>query len=169
MSNIQTGSKWLDSHPALAGVYARVAPVLVIICLLASLFSSTGVFWLNKVRGDDQEQRIQDNAALLDCFDEFATALAGSLPKTREASASRDKALLDALIGQNGLGGIIADAQAGKKTKDPKKRLAELAATFDALRTADENLKKVREENPFPEAPSEFCHIPEIDGVAGPK
>lgn len=156
-----TGSKWLDDRPALAGVYARVAPVLVIVCLLASLFSSTGVFWLNKARGDDQQQRIADNAQLLACVDDFATDLAGSLPKTRAATADRDAALLDVLIGEHGLGGIVSRAQSGKPEQDPKKTLAEFAATITALRKANERLIAVRIANPLPEAPKKFCELPE--------
>lgn len=121
----------------------------------------------------DQRARVADQAALLECFDQYATALSGSLPPVRDASAKRDlardvydKALLATLTGKDGLGGLLLRAQQGKPNT-PEVDLATLVKTFgvldakaEALDVASAALVKARAENPYPEPPSKFCDLP---------
>lgn len=149
-----------------SSAYDRLAPFLVVLCLVASTYASISTYHQQGVnhaqqvqRDKDQAARTADNTGLIACFDKFATDLSGSLPPVRRATMKRDTALLAALIGDKGLGGILVRAQQGMKS-DPKQDLEDLVATFDALKAAASHLEKVRAANPYPPPPSKFCDLP---------
>lgn len=163
MSSTRTSprSRW-------SAVYDRLAPFLVVLCLVASTYASISTYHQQGVndaqqvqRDKDQKARTAANSALIACFDRFATDLSGSLPPVRKATAERDEALLDALIGDAhhlGLGFLLVRAQDGVKS-DPKKDLADLVKTFNALKAASDRLVTVRKANPYPPPPSKFCDL----------
>lgn len=146
--------------------YEKVAPLLVVFCIFCSMSASVGVYIGSRTnRAQDiaareaQKDRTADNTALLACVDRFNNALAGALPPVREAGAARDEALMNALIGTHGIGGLLVRAQKGEKG-DPAKTLADLLNTFDKLSVANANLIIVRANNPYPDPPSKFCELP---------
>lgn len=136
-------------------LYEGIAPVLAIVTILAA-FSAVGWSWQNERANDRQdEQRITDtearqaeNAALLECFDDFASQLAGGLPPVREATVERDAAIAAAFIAiRNALTNLTGDGS----------QLPAVLKALDAVVVANENLTQVRADNPYPAAPSEFC------------
>lgn len=140
-----TPTKWRQ-------LYDRTAPALAIICLAASLFASVGVFWNDRVNGQQDRARLADQTALLGCFDTFATDLSGGLPPVREASVQRDDALAAALLAlQDGL------VKVGTETFTAAD-LATVIRLFDTYRRESENLTRVRAANPYPPPPSKFCN-----------
>lgn len=162
MNERPLGMVWLENRPRLHRLYFRYVPALVAVMVLTVATCAIGVTWLTFQRGEDQRARTADNEALIDCFDDYATALSGSLPAVREASQARNEALKNVLIGDEenlGLGLLISRAQQGIKG-DPKKDLASLARTFKAFQVADDHLLKVQAANPYPAAPSRFCVLP---------
>lgn len=171
MTHHSTGSEWLDARPRLARAYGVVAPVLLVLCLLASLFASTGVFWLTVKRGEDQRVRTASNTALLKCFDKFATDLSGSLPPVRKATQARDQATeardkkaVQALTGDDGLKGALEKAATGSfKPADMTallRRFGEFQAAADRVTAASRRLEQARKDNPYPPPPSKFCSLP---------
>lgn len=131
--------------------YDRAAPALVIFCLLASLFSSVGVWYNDRVNGAQDRQRTEDNTALLACFDDFASDLAGGLPPVREATAAANQALSEALRALQV--GLVKVGTGAFEESD----LRAIIAEFEEYQTANDELAEVRKEHPYPDAPSTFC------------
>lgn len=139
-------------------LYEQVAPVLAIVIMLTA-FSALGWSWQNS-RADARQDRaaLAENARrdaertqLLDCFDRFATDLAGGLPPVREATAQANDALARAL-------GLLGKglAKVGAGTFD-EADLRGLIAAFDDYQRANDHLAQVRADNPYPSPPSTFC------------
>lgn len=149
--------------------FDRWTPAMVIFCMVAVIACSITVAieaHANRIqdaqRLRDQQRRTADNTALLKCVNDFSTDLAGSLPVVRKASAHRNAALTNALIGNDkhlGLGRLLVRAQEGVKS-DPKKDLADLVKTFEAFERADRHLIAVQKANPYPQPPAKFCDLP---------
>lgn len=138
--------------------YDQVAPWLM---LLIGVVAAVGIWvgasaTITNARQDAQtraesEVRDQQQKALLDCFDDFASQLAGGLPPVREASASRDDALASALDALRE--GLVKAQQGGVGPSD----LTAIIDSFANYQRAADDLTRAREENPYPEAPSAFC------------
>lgn len=105
------------------------------------------------VSAAENKARDSYNRKLLDCFDEFASDLSGGLPPVREATAASGEALSQAM-GSLQLG--LVKVGSGTFQDDDLQRII---AAFDAYQKANQNLVKVRKENPYPPSPSEFCTV----------
>lgn len=137
--------------------YERVAPALVTFCILCSMFASVGVYLQGRTNRAQDVARTEDNTAFIKCLDDYTTALAGSLPPVRKASAARDAALSDALGRDGGLAGGFIKAARGDFEEADLKVLIKLLLAYTK---ADKALTKARAENPYPAPPSKFCALP---------
>lgn len=135
-------------------LYARVAPLIALLTILAAFAAL--VFTYTNGQNDlrDNARRDRERSQLLGCFDRFATALAGGLPPVRKASAARDDVLLTALT--DGLQNLLVKALAQDATPADARRLLD---QLRQLQAAQDTLQDVRDENPYPPPPSEFCNI----------
>lgn len=141
-------------------LYDRVAPVLVIFCLLASLFASVGIYYQDR-------QRDADRAELLKCFDQYAELQSASSVAVREASVEKDEAttLRDDALNAEGMAfqAVVEEILAGDLTPAAVRRLAATlevrARASRRLDVAQDNLDEARRENPVPAPPSEFCSV----------
>lgn len=148
-------------------LYDRIAPVLVIICLLASLFASVGTFALSRVNDTQDRQREADRAELLKCFDRYAELQSASSVAVREASVAKDEAttLRDDALNAEGMAfqAVVEEILAGDLTAGAVKRLADTlevrAAASRRLDVAQDALDEARRANPVPKPPSEFCSV----------
>lgn len=148
-------------------LYDRTAPALVIFCLLASLFSSVGVWYNDRVNGEQDRARTEDNMKLLACFDKYAELQSASSVAVREASVRKDAATSirdDALAAEGRAFKVVAQhIIAGDLTPAQVQRLAETleqrAKAARMLDRAQDALDKARRENPVPEPPSTFCSV----------
>lgn len=120
-----------------------------------------------------QSQRIADNNvaaaennALLDCFDGFATDLAGGLPPVREATAERDDARAAWENASSAVSRAIEEALSRAVSGAPVDgsqvpvilgAFHDLDVASTELHKANQNLRQVRADNPYPPPPSEFC------------
>lgn len=148
-------------------LYDRVAPVLVVFCLLSSLFASVGVYMTNRHAARETVARQEYQAKLLNCFDDYAAAASESSVAVREASVRKDEATSvrdDALavegeafqtVVEHILAGDLEPAQV-KHLADTLEARAHAARLLDQAQTA---LDKARRENPVPKPPSQFCNV----------
>ncbi len=139
-------------------LYQRVAPLLALLALVVAVGAGMATY-LND-RADAQRDRaitkvnsqsIDRQEQLLVCFNRFATALAGGLPPVREASANWNAAVAGVVSTLTSALVLSQSGQAG----DP-----EVQAVIDAGNAfveANAALTEAREENPYPEAPEQFC------------
>lgn len=147
-------------------LYDRTAPALVIFCLLASLFSSVGV-WYNDRADVDDHAHTEDNTKLLACFDKYAELQSASSVAVREASVRKDAATSirdDALAAEGrAFKVVVQHIIAGDLTPAQEQRLAETleqrAKAARMLDRAQDALDKARREHPVPEPPSTFCSV----------
>lgn len=157
-------------------LYQRFAQSVAWIALLSSavgIWIGVGAVLTNgrqdAQRATEAKIRDEEQATLLGCFDRFATALAGSLPPVREASAYRDNAtaVRDTAMQQvaRELGKVIRAAVEGT-LDDPADDLKALSRALDRLTVAGERLdtaqaalEEARAENPYPAPPSSFCTL----------
>lgn len=146
-------------------VYEKAAPVLVVFCLLASLFASVGTYWGARVNAAQDRARTADNTRLLGCFNEYAKASSTSSTAVRLASVRKDAATTerDNTLNEEGqafltvVEHLLADSVAPKDVqalRDTLRRRAAAAAKLDLAQVA---LDKAREDNPVPPPPSTFC------------
>ena len=148
-------------------LYDRTAPALVIFCLLASLFSSAGGWYNDRVNGEQDRARTEDNTKLLACFDKYAELQSASSVAVREASVRKDAATSirdDALAAEGrAFKVVVQHIIAGDLTPAQVQRLAETleqrAKAARMLDRAQDALDKARRENPVPEPPSTFCSV----------
>ena len=148
-------------------LYDRTAPALVIFCLLASLFSSVGVWYNDRVNGEQDRARTEDNTKLLACFDKYAELQSASSVAVREASVRKDAATSirdDALAAEGrAVKVVVQHIIAGDLTPAQVQRLAETleqrAKAARMLDRAQDALDKARREHPPPEPPSTFCSV----------
>jgi hypothetical protein len=149
-------------------IYDRVAPVLVVICLLASLFASVGTFFLARVNEAQDRQSDADKALLLKCFDRYAELQSASSVAVREASVVKDRRTAERDDALNAEGEAFKDLVEAALTGEgiPPELVQRLSETLhdraDAARQLDRAqaaLDKAREDNPIPPAPSEFCSV----------
>jgi hypothetical protein len=153
--------------PRWRAIYDRAAPVLVVFCLLASLFASVGTFVLARVNGEQDRRSDADKAALLKCFDHYAELQSSSSIAVREASVAKDEAttLRDDALNVEGLAfqRVVQELLEGNLTPASVKRLAEsLAARSVAshrLDQAQNDLDEARAAHPVPAPPSQFCSV----------
>ena len=145
-------------------LYDRTAPALVIFCLLASLFSSVGVWYNHRVNGEQDRARTEDNTKLLACFDKYAELQSASSVAVREASVRKDAATSirdDALAAEGrAFKVVVQHIIAGDLTPAQDaldKALEQRAKAARMLDRAQDALDKAWRENPVPLAPSEFC------------
>lgn len=138
--------------------FDRALPIIITAMLVFVGYAVIVTYSETKANARQDHQRIVDQGnaqaaqeKLLDCFDDFATALAGGLPPVRVASAARDNALEAALVA---LRDTLSEAVKGEVTPDD---VAGLVRLFTAYEDAAAELDQVRADNPYPEAPSEFC------------
>lgn len=148
----------LPDVPPWRVIYDRLAPGLALLCLVIAVVAAAGTYVNDR---NDRERdraiaranaaRIAENARLLECFDDFATTLAGGLPPVREATIKRDEALSNAL---RDLENLLVKALADNA--DPRDG-DKLVKSLQQYREATQELRQVREDNPYPEPPSTFC------------
>lgn len=156
----------------------RITPQLVAVCLVLGAYGAVASYIQGKAneklqqrqdaaqaeRIADNEARTRDNALLLGCFDRTLSELTGTtLPLVREASAQRNAALTNAIIGnsdQVGLGYLLIRAQRGEQG-NRQQNLNRLIETFTAFQKADRHLIAVQKANPYPEPTSQFCKLPD--------
>lgn len=153
-------------------LYDKIAPFLALLIFLVAIGAGVATYVndQNDRERDQaldrvQAQAIADNAALLECFDDFATTLAGGLPPVREASQARDDAAQARDEADSAAANMLKEllvkavhGDAGPEDVEPViaayERLAEAQV---ALTAASEQLDQVRAANPYPSPPSEFC------------
>lgn len=148
--------------PSLVSAWRRrfdqLQPIIIVFLFVLAI-SAVAATYVNDQNDRERDraitrantERLADNARLLGCFDRFATSLAGGLPPVRAATVARDDALQAALSSlRDGLAKAIA------KTITPKD-VRGIVRKFEAYEDAGDNLAGVRADNPYPEAPSEFC------------
>lgn len=148
-------------------LYDRTAPALVIFCLLASLFSSVGAWYDDRVNGEQDRARTEDKTKLLACFDKYAELQSASSVAVREASVRKDAATSirdDALAAEGrAFKVVVQHIIAGDLTPAQVQRLAETleqrAKAARMLDRAQDALDKARRENPVPEPPSTLCSV----------
>ena len=148
-------------------LYDRTAPALVIFCLLASLFSLAGGWYDDRVNGEQDRARAEDNTKLLACFDKYAELQSASSVAVRDASVRKDAATSirdDALAAEGrAFKVVVQHIIAGDLTPAQEQRLAETleqrAKAARMLDRAQDALDKARRENPVPEPPSTFCSV----------
>ena len=144
-------------------LYDRTAPALVVFCLLASLFSSLGVWYNDRVQ---DRARTEDNTKLLACFDKYAELQSASSVAVREASVRKDAATSirdDALAAEGrAFKVVVQHIIAGDLTPAQDaldKALEQRAKAARMLDRAQDALDKAWRENPVPLAPSRFCSV----------
>lgn len=137
-------------------IYERIAPMLVVVCLLASFAASVGTFAISQSQEADRQARADDQARLLMCFDDYAAASSASTIAVREASTVRDAATRARDAAFTALFEFIAT--------DPGEGSAEGLRLFNALTVANADLvqaqialAEAREDNPVPDPPSKLC------------
>lgn len=112
-----------------------------------------------------EQNKIRDeqNRALLDCFDRFATDLSGGLPPVRKATANRDIAAGSRDDALQRFSRLLVEFVTTPPADQDEARaqfldvVRELQSTGEALDLAQQRLQKVREANPYPPPPSSFC------------
>jgi hypothetical protein len=130
----------------LAGIAALILPMMVM----------TTVATLDNWRQDDDRDRLDaDRDRLLVCFDEYAAADSTSSIKVREAAAAKDIAAAARDTALRDISRLIlaVDPPAAER----ERVVLALNATSEALVRAQAKLNRVRENNPIPPPPSEFC------------
>lgn len=151
----------------LRAAYDRVAPILVIACLLlASLFASVGMYAQSRVNAAQDRQRAHDVQALLECFDAYASAASASSTAVRRATQVRDEATTvrdDALNAegrafQTVVEHLLADAVTPGDVQVLADALAARSTAARRLDAAQAGLDRARREHPVP-PPSEFCTV----------
>lgn len=105
----------------------------------------------NKARDEQNRALSEANQALLACFDDFASDLSGGLPPVREASAEAQDQLSQALATLQA--GLVKVSVGTFKPSD----LAAIIREFGEYQDANNELVKVRRDNPYPDPPSKFC------------
>lgn len=163
--------------------YPRLGPLIMLFCIFVSTSAAVGVFWLTKVQGDEQQRRADAIRGLQDCFDTYATRSAVTSKAVRdaaelvsdaqagEARAAVTEALVDvewtnalvsglAFQGQEESPEAVAIVEGFLTTTRELQAAKEGQAEAEAkLVEAQENLTKVRAENPVPDPPSTFCDV----------
>lgn len=155
--------------------YERIAPWVVLATLVLTMI---GV-WIGvaSIATDNRQDvaaaaanKVRDtqNRDLLDCFDDFASALSAGLPVVRDASAKRDEMTqvrddaVQEFAGafENLLVMITTGEADGIEDLQPvTEALADLRRASRQLDRASAELEVAREENPYPPPPSKFCAI----------
>lgn len=147
-------------------VYRRAAPLLLVLSFVIAIVAAAGTYANDRAISKANTERIADQAHLLRCFDEFATSLAGGLPPVREATVRRDDARVAWEAANSEVARAIeaALAHVASTGADGSQLAAILSAFHDLdaasvrLDRANAHLTQVREDNPYPPPPSEFCN-----------
>lgn len=148
---------WYDSR--FLPWYNRWAPAMVVGCLITVALVTIGTYANYASLEADRKARELENATLLDCFDEYASASAATSKAVRDAAVvvdesrvTRDRAL------QRLFEVIAADLPDG----DPRgeRAFGNLLLANRDLVGAQRHLDEVRKDNPVPDPPSEFCELP---------
>lgn len=139
--------------------YNRWAPAMVIGCLATVALVTVATYTNYASLESDRRAREIENRALLDCFDEYASASASTSKAVRlaavdvdQARVTRDRALQDLFEY------IASDHQNG----DIRGRqiFTRVLVANRVLVTSQRRLDQVRKDNPVPDPPSEFCELP---------
>lgn len=149
-------------------IYDRVAPVLVVICLLASLFASVGTFVLARVNDAQDRRNEADRTELLKCFDRYAELQSASSVAVREASVVKDARTAERDDALNAEGRAFKALVEAALTEDdiPAELVQRLSETLHdravaarKLDRAQAALDAARAEHPVPPPPSAFCSV----------
>lgn len=132
-------------------IYRRVAPFLLVAALVLAIVAAVGTYVNDRAIDRSNTERLAAQGELLDCFDDFATSLAGGLPPVREASAKRDAKLAAAAASLQEALVRLARNEAGPND------IQAVVTALSEYQAANRNLEQVRDANPYPEAPSTFC------------
>ena len=154
------------TQPKWRQVYEKVAPVLVVFCLLASLFASVGTYWGARVNAAQDRARTADNTRLLGCFNEYAKASSTSSTAVRVASVRKDAATSerDDTLNEEGrafltvVDHLLTNQVTPADVKNLRDALQHRAAAAAKLDRAQAALDEARKDNPVPPPPSTFCH-----------
>lgn len=162
MGYIRPARTWFDRWaPALYMVVAVLALIGIFVSTAATITNGRQ----DTERAAEAKARDDQQRALLGCFDDFATALAGSLPPVREASSARDEAAakrddalqeLVTLIVRNSTQPPVDEATARQQFIAAATRLRNSGRD---LEVAQLELAQARADNPYPEPPSKFCRL----------
>lgn len=142
--------------PWLPSWWPYYAFVVSIVAVTSLVLGVVGVYTNGRqdaVAAAANKARDQYNRKLLDCFDDFATDLAGGLPPVRTATAAANDALAVAIV-QLKVG--LSKVGVGTFTAADLQRII---AAFDRYQLASDHLAQVRRNHPYPPAPSEFCSV----------
>lgn len=147
--------------------YYRRAPVVVTAVAMLALVG----IWLGAaatITNGQQESRANlRDSAIQKCFDRYASAQSASSSAVRDASIVKDEATRKFNQALNDEGQafkrLVRKILADRVQPADVQRLYETLAARDragrAVERAQAELDKVREENPVPDAPSEFCSV----------
>jgi hypothetical protein len=133
--------------------FSTVAAAIAVIGLILGVLGIYTNGRQDATAAAENKARDQYNHTLLDCFDKFATDLAGGLPPVRTATAAANDALAAALV-QLKTG--LTRVGLGTFTDDDLQRIIR---AFDTYQHANDELTKVRDANPYPPPPSTFCSV----------
>lgn len=136
--------------------YEQVAPVLVLFCLIASLFASVGTFLLGAANDKQDAERAAENRALLTCVSDWADAFTGTLPPIRAATIDRDEALRHAL---GSFREALVNAGRGVQLSESQRRatLERIIGAFAVYEQSAEDLAQARKAHPYPPSPQFAC------------
>lgn len=136
--------------------YDRWAPIVV---TLTALLAVVGI-WIGTAATitNAQQDRRSDAAtkAVQRCFDRYAQAQSLASKAVRVATSNKDEATAERdRLFQSLTQSLITQRPSG----EVRAILADLDEAGMALVTAQAALNEAREENPIPDAPSEFCSV----------
>ena len=149
--------------------YPRLAPLILMFCLVVSTAAAVGVLWLTKVQGDEQDRRASAINGLLGCFDSYASQSAATSKAVRTASErvstvsateARANVAWTTLLAQAlTFNGDMDSPDAQRIVNDFIKATGDLNRAQADLVLASDNLAEVREQNPVPDPPRTFCTV----------
>lgn len=139
--------------------YNRWAPAMVIGCLATVILVTIGTYANYARLESDRKQRDGENRALLDCFDTYASASASTSKVVRAATVVVDKARVKR---DRALQDVFELIATNPPDNDPNgvRLFALLVVANRELVVAQNELDKVRRDNPVPDPPSAFCELP---------
>lgn len=155
----------MTTQPKWRLLYEKIAPVLVVFCLLASLFATVGTYWGARVNAAQDRARTTDNTRLLGCFNQYAKASSESSTAVRVASVRKDAATTerDNTLNEEGraflrvVDHLLADSVTPQDVQNLRDSLRLRAVAAAKLDRAQAALDTAREDNPVPPPPSTFC------------
>ena len=147
--------------------YARWDALVVSIVALTALIGIWVGASASITNGQQDRADALRDSAVQKCFDKYAQAQSASSSAVREASVVKDEAtrLFNQALNDEGQAfkALVRKILADAVTAEDIKRLYDTLEARDragrAVERAQVKLDKAREDNPVPDAPSEFCSV----------